>query len=405
MENSKQISLFNNFKISLTKQELLFEKLLKLANKNENENVSEITYSKNPEKNIAWRKYFYYKKPLKLLFSIDQFLFEFFKKVPQRKKFSAFKLQLKEIKKLKIFYGSLPTRQLLKILQKSFQYPGYFSKNFLSLLERRLDVILYRSNFTKNIYQARQLISHRKILVNNSIVTSPSYTLNPGDIISIEKKTSQKLIENLKKNVPKLHSRFPKNQLANLLQPNNKSVSLLNKKDLEKQIYSLIQLLVKKIQLQVNIEFLKNPYFIYKKPQFLTIVKYKSSVIRQNEQEKTFLNQKLENITNQQKNNSEFTNNKNQFSVKYYYRNILFNILKQLELPSISHNLIILKLEKFLKKKPSKRQIHHSIQYYGLKPLHLEISYSLMKIIYLYSPQRIYYPFYIDVDALKRYQH
>ena len=158
-------------------------------------------YSKKNQEKIIY-PYVYPKSPLNLLFSIDQFFFEFTKKFPQRKRISEFKLQLKERKKFSLFYGSLSKKQLSKIFYQSNLYKGHSSKKVLSLLERRLDIILFRSNFVKNIITARQLISHKKILVNSQLISSPSYLLKPGDIISIIpqdlSKIGSKIIESSK---------------------------------------------------------------------------------------------------------------------------------------------------------------------------------------------------------------
>lgn len=131
--------------------------------------------------------------PLNLLFSVDQFLFEFSKKTYQQKKTGEFFQQLKERKKLSLFYGHLTKKQLLNFFNKVKKTKGYFYKNIFSLLESRLDVVLYRSGLTKTVTEARQLIKHRKIKVNQKFVTIPSFLLNPGDILSIDSLSNQLL--------------------------------------------------------------------------------------------------------------------------------------------------------------------------------------------------------------------
>ena len=107
-------------------------------------------------KSTKWLNYFFYNSPINLLFSIDEFLFQFAKKQPRRRKSSEFQQQLKQRKKLTIFYGHLSKKQLENLLSQSKSYQGYFSKNFFSIIECRLDVLLYRSGFVKNIITARQ---------------------------------------------------------------------------------------------------------------------------------------------------------------------------------------------------------------------------------------------------------
>ena len=200
----------------------------------------------------------YYRSPLNVLFSIDQFFFEFAKKSPQRKKASEFKLQLKERKKLSLFYGSLSKKQLSQIVNESRFYKGHDSKKILSLLEQRLDVTLYRSNFVKNITIARQFISHEKILVNNKCITIPSHKLNPGDIISITPrnwtKVGSTILETIRKNIPK------RNLLSlletSILKKWGNTNSIMSKKDFE----FFIELLLKKIQSRAEIVISQDPF-------------------------------------------------------------------------------------------------------------------------------------------------
>lgn len=101
-------------------------------------------------------------KPINLLFSIDQFIFEFSKKTHQQRKAGDFFHQLKERKKLSLFYGHLTRKQIFNIFTKAKKNKGSFSKNILCLLEKRLDVVLYRSGLAKTIAESRQLVKHKK---------------------------------------------------------------------------------------------------------------------------------------------------------------------------------------------------------------------------------------------------
>lgn len=359
---------------------LLIEELLNLSTNFEKKRT--LLLSKISEKNSKWQKYFFTRKSVNLLFSIDQFLFEFLKKLPHPRKYSDYKYQLKERKKLKLFYGSLSTKQLLKTSTQASRYPGYFSKNLLSLLERRLDVILYRSNFTQNIIHARQLIVHKKIFVNQVIVDSPSYLVTPGDIISVEQKTSLLLKNNLKS-----HNQY------NLLTYRDHSNFLSNKKfQFNKQIEFFIKLLTKKTQLLRKMDFFSNPYSDEAQSKSFAFMKNKLAIpYTKKSVSESATNKYLKSVKDQKT-----------FSGKNYFKKVLINIIQQNQPINSNQELIGLRLKNLFLKKPSKNHILLSLRYFGLKPLHLEISYNLMKIIYLYSPQRIYYPFYIDIDALKR---
>lgn len=125
------------------------------------------------------------KKPLNLLFSMDQFLFEFSKKKYQQKKTGEFLQQLKERKKLSFFYGSLTRKQIMNLFKKAKKFQGSFTATIFSLLERRLDLVLYRSGIARTVVEARQLIKHKKIQVNHNFINIPSFTVNPGDFVSM----------------------------------------------------------------------------------------------------------------------------------------------------------------------------------------------------------------------------
>lgn len=86
--------------------------------------------------------------------------------------------------KLRKFYGNLTEYQLKHICLKAYRTRGNILINFISLLEKRIDTILYRSGCISSIFEARQLISHRKILINNNIVNIRSYILKSNDILS-----------------------------------------------------------------------------------------------------------------------------------------------------------------------------------------------------------------------------
>jgi ribosomal protein S4 len=186
---------FRESKIEKNQHELLIINKLKefsiLANKKENNLEKTNLITKSNEK--KWLNYFFYNNPINLLFSIDQFLFEFAKKQPQRRKSSEFQQQLKEKKKLTLFYGHLSKKQLKNLLSQSKTYPGSFSRNFFSILESRLDILLSRTGLVKNILTARQFISHKKIMVNNQILNIASSQVNPGDIIAIRSKNKNEI--------------------------------------------------------------------------------------------------------------------------------------------------------------------------------------------------------------------
>ena len=95
---------------------------------------------------------------------------------------------LSAVKKFSFLYGNLHRKLIKKHLRSIVQNNSKkFNLNaqFLELFERRLDTVLYRAKFVSSIRTARQLISHKKVRVNNQVVTSKSYLLKQGDLVSI----------------------------------------------------------------------------------------------------------------------------------------------------------------------------------------------------------------------------
>ncbi|MGX7591218.1 30S ribosomal protein S4 [Candidatus Karelsulcia muelleri] len=108
---------------------------------------------------------------------------------------SNYYIQLLEKQKIKYLYGILE-KQFRKIFEKASKKKGITGEILLQLCESRLDNVVYRLNFAPTRPGARQLVTHRHILVNGKIVNIPSFTLKPGDIISL--KENFKISENYK---------------------------------------------------------------------------------------------------------------------------------------------------------------------------------------------------------------
>ena len=69
--------------------------------------------------------------------------------------------------------------------------------NFLTTLEKRLDCILYRASFAPSLQAAKQLITHKKVCVNQILISKPGYIVQPGDIISLAPESTQKHAEKM----------------------------------------------------------------------------------------------------------------------------------------------------------------------------------------------------------------
>lgn len=100
---------------------------------------------------------------------------------------SDYGVQLRQKQMIRRIYGVLE-RQFRKYYQEASRQKGATGEILLKLLERRLDNVVYRMGFASTRAEARQLVSHRAILVNNKIINIPSYQVAPGDIIEVKEK-------------------------------------------------------------------------------------------------------------------------------------------------------------------------------------------------------------------------
>ena len=105
----------------------------------------------------------------------------------RRDRLSNYGLQLREKQKLRRMYGVLE-KQFKNYYKKAAKIKGSTGENLLKLLECRLDNMVYRMGFAITRAEARQLVSHKAILVNDSVVNIPSYQVSENDEISISEK-------------------------------------------------------------------------------------------------------------------------------------------------------------------------------------------------------------------------
>src|SRR5689334_6219654 len=105
----------------------------------------------------------------------------------KRKTLGEYAIQLKEKQKAKYTYGVLE-RQFRKTFEEASRLKGVTGENLIKLLESRLDDTVFRMGIAPSRPAARQLVSHKHVMVNGAVVNVPSYQLKPGDVVSIKEK-------------------------------------------------------------------------------------------------------------------------------------------------------------------------------------------------------------------------
>jgi small subunit ribosomal protein S4 len=106
----------------------------------------------------------------------------------KRRKISGFGQQLAAKQKLRGYYANMSERQFRRIYQEASRLRGDTAENMIGLLERRLDIVIYRLNFVPTVFAARQFVNHGHVLVNGKRVTIPSYAVREGDAIEVREK-------------------------------------------------------------------------------------------------------------------------------------------------------------------------------------------------------------------------
>jgi len=105
---------------------------------------------------------------------------------------SDFGLQLREKQKVKRMYGVLE-RQFRRYFAEADRRKGNTGETLLQLLEARLDNVVYRLGFASTRAEARQLVSHKAIVVNGNVVNIPSYSVRVGDTVSVREKAKKQV--------------------------------------------------------------------------------------------------------------------------------------------------------------------------------------------------------------------
>jgi small subunit ribosomal protein S4 len=105
----------------------------------------------------------------------------------KKPRLNGYGIQLREKQKIKRLYGVLE-KQFRGYYKMSARMKGATGENLMSLLERRLDNVVYRMGFASTRAEARQLVTHKAILVNDKVVNVPSFLVSPGDVVTVRQK-------------------------------------------------------------------------------------------------------------------------------------------------------------------------------------------------------------------------
>src|SRR5210317_1425489 len=110
----------------------------------------------------------------------------------RRGRLSDYGVQLREKQKVRRIYGVLE-KQFRNYYKEAARLKGATGENLLQLLESRLDNVVYRMGYASTRAEARQMVAHKSILVNGTIVNIASYRVKPGDVVSLREKAKKQL--------------------------------------------------------------------------------------------------------------------------------------------------------------------------------------------------------------------
>ena len=110
----------------------------------------------------------------------------------RRARNSDYAVQLREKQKVRRLYGVLE-KQFRNYYKKADRQKGATGMNLLRILERRLDNVVYRMGYGSTRAESRQLVAHKSITVNGSVINIPSYQVEAGDVVAVREKSRNQL--------------------------------------------------------------------------------------------------------------------------------------------------------------------------------------------------------------------
>ncbi|MCW8861217.1 MAG: 30S ribosomal protein S4 [Rhodospirillales bacterium] len=109
----------------------------------------------------------------------------------RRRRPSDYGTQLAAKQKLKGYYGNISEKQFRRYYQEAVRRKGDTSENLISILECRLDAVVYRMKFVPTVFASRQLVNHGHVRVNGKRVNIGSYMVKEGDVIELREKARE----------------------------------------------------------------------------------------------------------------------------------------------------------------------------------------------------------------------
>jgi len=173
----------------------IYKKFLRLKENIQNKNLRKfLNFKRNKWQNFIKRlvKFNYRKKKyyndffflpkfgVYRMYDTNKYLLQYSSGISKKKKYRFYLVQ-KQL--FNYFYGGLPNSYIKNLVKTSFK--SSVKNTFTNSLESRLDTILYRSNFAISIRNARQLVRHKHIQVNGTLITNYSYTMKKGDLLKV----------------------------------------------------------------------------------------------------------------------------------------------------------------------------------------------------------------------------
>ena len=162
----------------------------------------------------------------------------------RRRKETEYGLQLREKQKAKFIYGVLE-KQFRGYFKQAKRMPGITGENLMTILESRLDNVVFRLGFARTRKEARQIVTHGHITVNGKRVDIPSFRVRPGDLVAVAPKAKDllviqsALVSNERMTVPAwLEVDIEKLQGSVLALPNRDQIDLDIREQLIVELYS-----------------------------------------------------------------------------------------------------------------------------------------------------------------------